>query len=215
MAVVPEYFHGETPDDGGETTDDLEQRRGQVVLAIAVAAAVLTVLGVGFMSFPLVALGLATAFAAGVLWFLTVMGVADNRMGCAGVMLAVLVGLVAGLFLLGLSISVPTGRVAAARRGTTVATIAALSATVEAFKADTGRYPTAAEGLDSLLTAPAGLDEKWKGPYLPGGRMPLDGWDHGFVYRFPGKANPADFEILSAGADGVLGTADDIDRTTK
>jgi general secretion pathway protein G len=99
-----------------------------------------------------------------------------------------------------------------ARRNATIKQIAQINALVEGFKADTGGYPTTAEGLDALLVAPAGVGATWEGPYVQGGRLPLDGWGHNFVYRFPGKAG--DFEIVSAGEDGVLGTADDIDRST-
>src|SRR5690242_8101525 len=43
--------------------------------------------------------------------------------------------------------------------------LALLSATVEAFEIDTGRYPTAAEGLAALVSRPAGV-AAWRGPYL-------------------------------------------------
>ncbi|HVT80752.1 MAG TPA: type II secretion system protein GspG [Phycisphaerae bacterium] len=39
---------------------------------------------------------------------------------------------------------------------------------------------------------------------------PTDGWGNEIRYEFPGKKNPASFDLRSAGRDGVIGTADDI-----
>jgi type II secretion system protein G len=78
------------------------------------------------------------------------------------------------------------------------------------FEWDNGRYPTTTEGLGALLTCPPGLGATWRGPYV--NRVPLDKWGHPFIYRCPGTKNPASYDLISAGPDGVLGTADDIDK---
>jgi general secretion pathway protein G len=77
------------------------------------------------------------------------------------------------------------------------AQIAALRDVVEKFYLDTSRYPTNDEGL-AVLTRPPGpkLD-----PLLR--QIPLDPWDHPYVYVCPGKSEP--YEIISLGADGREG----------
>jgi len=91
--------------------------------------------------------------------------------------------------------------------------ISALGVALGAFKADNGRYPTTAEGLAALSTAPSGLPN-WKGPYIyrPAGNDP---WGNPYVYVCPGKHNPDSYDLHSFGPDGKDGTADDIDNWTQ
>lgn len=42
-------------------------------------------------------------------------------------------------------------------------------------------------------------------------RLPRDGWRQPLVYVCPGSHPPDDADLISAGADGKLGTADDLD----
>ncbi len=80
---------------------------------------------------------------------------------------------------------------------------------IEAFRIDNGRYPTTAEGLDALVTAPSG-STRWNGPYLQGA-IPLDPWGTKYQYQAPGP-NGRDYEILSYGRDRAPGgTGDDAD----
>ena len=53
-----------------------------------------------------------------------------------------------------------------------------LKTDLEAFRLETGRYPTAAEGLDALLWNKSNGDN-WKGPYLP---MPCKSFLKAFRY---------------------------------
>lgn len=46
---------------------------------------------------------------------------------------------------------------------------------LDTYRLDVGRYPTADEGLSSLMTAPAGAGSRWNGPYLKKG-VPQDPW---------------------------------------
>lgn len=94
------------------------------------------------------------------------------------------------------------------------ASLLGLSRAVHMFFLDTGRMPLPAEGLNALLTRPAGV-KNWKGPYItiPSGRSPLtDPW--GNVYRFvdttPTSGSRPTFSIRSNGPDGVPDTADDL-----
>lgn len=78
---------------------------------------------------------------------------------------------------------------------------------LDAFKLDTGRYPTTTEGLNVLVVAPSESSESWYGPYLDGG-LPKDPWGNDFVYQVP-KLDNANREmspkVLSLGADNEIG----------
>src|SRR4051794_3779620 len=56
--------------------------------------------------------------------------------------------------------------------------VAALSTMLDAFAADTGRYPTDAEGLAALLSPPRGI-AGWRGPYVQ--QLRNDRWGHPYV----------------------------------
>ncbi|GAC1599651.1 MAG: type II secretion system major pseudopilin GspG [Ramlibacter sp.] len=92
------------------------------------------------------------------------------------------------------------GQLGGAKAKTAAVQIADLEKTLELFKLDVGRYPTAEEGLDALVKKPASA-ASWSGPYLKGG-VPLDPWSHPYVYR---PVAGGSFEILSLGADGAPG----------
>jgi len=92
---------------------------------------------------------------------------------------------------------------------TAKAQIDAFSKALDAYRIDTGRYPTTEQGLNALLTAPAGAT-KWNGPYLSKA-VPPDPWGRAYLYRAPGGSG-RDYEISSYGKDGVPGgTGDDAD----
>jgi len=89
--------------------------------------------------------------------------------------------------------------------------IESFGSALDLFYVDSGRYPTTAEGLEALAARPSGV-EVWNGPYLKGGRVPLDPWGHPYQYRSPVDHTPP-YEIVSFGADGReggTGTAADI-----
>jgi len=92
---------------------------------------------------------------------------------------------------------------------TAKAQIDAFSKAVDTYRLDTGKFPTTEQGLNALITAPAGA-VKWNGPYL-GKAVPNDPWGRAYLYQAPG-ANGRDYEILSYGKDGVPGgTGEDAD----
>jgi general secretion pathway protein G len=71
-------------------------------------------------------------------------------------------------------------------------------------------YPSTAEGLQALITAPAGKEAQWTGPYFSDNKIPLDPWGEAYVYRYPGVKNKNGYDIFSKGPDKTEGTADDI-----
>jgi general secretion pathway protein G len=97
------------------------------------------------------------------------------------------------------------GKADAARVQTAQAQVKLLRSAVESFRLDIGRYPTPAEGLGALSTAPADPDirGRWRGPYLDDA-LPADPWGRPYQYALPG-ANGQPFAIFSYGADGKLG----------
>lgn len=82
---------------------------------------------------------------------------------------------------------------------------------LRSYQVAMGDYPSTAEGLQALITAPSSKADRWGGPYLDtDGKVPLDAWDEPYQYRYPGVKNKNSYDIWSKGADKIDGTADDI-----
>jgi general secretion pathway protein G len=77
------------------------------------------------------------------------------------------------------------------------------------FEVDNGYYPKGKNGLQDLLTQPRNAPN-WHGPYLDTPAMPLDQWQHPYIYECPGRHNPSSYDISSPGPDGQAGNEDDI-----
>jgi general secretion pathway protein G len=93
------------------------------------------------------------------------------------------------------------------------AQIEAFEKSLDTYRLDVGRYPSAEEGLAALLAAPASAGAKWNGPYLKKG-VPPDPWGKPYQYRAPGTKG--EYEILSLGKDGQPGGAgEDADITSQ
>lgn len=73
---------------------------------------------------------------------------------------------------------------------------------LDLYYLDAGRYPSSAEGLGALVKQTPGV-AAWNGPYLKGGNVPNDPWNHAYVYRSPGEHGP--YDIVSYGSDGQEG----------
>jgi general secretion pathway protein G len=86
--------------------------------------------------------------------------------------------------------------------------VEALSASLDYFFIDMGRYPTQEEGLKALVEpVPGG---KWDGPYLKKRESLIDPWGVPYQYRIPGKAGK--YDVYTLGADGKDGgQGDDAD----
>ena len=106
-----------------------------------------------------------------------------------------------------------TGRTLEAQVGAAQADIKNLGMALGMYETDNGRFPTTDQGLPALLVRPGGQDlPKWKGPYIDQAELPKDPWGHDYVYLFPGVKHPSGYDLISAGPDGQLGTADDIEK---
>lgn len=87
-------------------------------------------------------------------------------------------------------------------RSTARAQIEGFSRALDAYRLDTGRFPTTQQGLAALVVRPAD-ESKWNGPYLQKA-VPPDPWGAAYVYRSPGQ-DGSDYDLLSLGKDGQPG----------
>ena len=71
-----------------------------------------------------------------------------------------------------------------------------LQTAVDLFRLDVGRLPSAEEGLQALVQAPA-AEANWLGPYLARDAVPADPWGNPYIYEAEQNA----FRIVSYGAD--------------
>lgn len=95
--------------------------------------------------------------------------------------------------------------VGTAKATTAKSQIEMLASALDAYRLDTGAYPTSQQGLQALSELPA-MDPptNWRGPYLRKA-VPLDPWNRAYLYVAPGEVNPKGFDLFSYGADGKLG----------
>ena len=91
-----------------------------------------------------------------------------------------------------------------ARRVKAKADIRTIQSMLAMFKADTGRFPTTAEGLQALVTNP-GIDNYDSGGYLD--QYPKDPWGNPYIYLCPGL-HGRDYDLESYGKDGEDGGTD-------
>ncbi len=83
-----------------------------------------------------------------------------------------------------------------------------LEQALEMYKLDVGRFPTTAQGLNSLSAKPANASG-WNGPYLKS-KVPLDPWKREYHYKYPG--DHAELDIFTYGQNGTPGgEGEDID----
>ena len=68
---------------------------------------------------------------------------------------------------------------------------------------DNGHYP---KTLNDFYVQPRDA-MNWR-QYMEA--IPLDPWQHPYVYVFPGKHRPNSYDLSSMGLDGRAGTEDDI-----
>lgn len=76
------------------------------------------------------------------------------------------------------------------------------------YNAKNGRFPTTEQGLKALVTKPETEPRPRNWSQLDD-RIPRDPWDREFFYLNPGKHNPKEYDIFSAGPDGNPDTEED------
>lgn len=75
------------------------------------------------------------------------------------------------------------------------------------YRTTTGMLPTTEQGLDALVVKPTVAPVPAK--YRPIMKMMRDPWGREFRYQTPAVRSHEKYDVWSAGADGVDGTADD------
>jgi general secretion pathway protein G len=73
---------------------------------------------------------------------------------------------------------------------------------LDQYRLDNDYYPSSAQGLDALRTAPQGepAARNWRGPYLKKG-VPLDPWGRAYTYT----STPSGYALFTLGRDGREG----------
>jgi len=94
------------------------------------------------------------------------------------------------------------GYVGSSQRKTAQIQVADITAALDLYLLDLGRYPNTEQGLKALVIPPSGAP-RWRGPYLSKPLVPLDPWGRPYQYRSPGEHGP--FDLYSFGADGKRG----------
>ena len=83
---------------------------------------------------------------------------------------------------------------------------------LDTYEIKTGGYPTTQQGLDALVSQPAGVED-WPGRLLSKG-VPKDQWGNDWQYSSPGSHNSDTYDLFSYGPDGQPGGGDDITNWT-
>lgn len=109
------------------------------------------------------------------------------------VLIGIVLGIVGGNFI---------GKGEKAKADAAKIEIGQITQTLDLYKLEIGRYPSSQEGLQALITAPAGVTN-WNGPYWKKNAIPKDPWGNEYRYASPGSKGP--YEITSLGADGKEG----------
>ena len=94
------------------------------------------------------------------------------------------------------------GQTEGAKAGAAKTEMGQMVQSLDLFKLEVGRYPTASEGLEALIKNP-GNAQNWNGPYLRKDNI-KDPWGNDYKYTTPGPNNTP-FELKSLGADGKDG----------
>ncbi|HQU48494.1 MAG TPA: type II secretion system major pseudopilin GspG [Casimicrobiaceae bacterium] len=109
------------------------------------------------------------------------------------VLIGVVLGIVGGNFI---------GRGEKAKADAAKIEISQIAQALDLYKLETGRYPSSSEGLQALVSAPAGASN-WNGPYWKKAQIPKDPWGNEYRYSAPGQKGA--YDIVSLGADGKEG----------
>lgn len=137
-------------------------------------------------------------------------GAADGRSdGEAGyTILEVLVVITIIGLLIGLVAPMVLQQLGGARESIAKESIQRMGTVLDLYNLDVGSYPTTEQGLQALVTRPAGL-ANWNGPYLKGDAVPKDPWGHDFTYRAPSQRQGRSYDLCSYGPDGPGAPASD------
>ena len=131
--------------------------------------------------------------------------IAGIIVGATTLIVIAVVGLLAALAMPAFAKTRNRAQVAAAHNDIDVISLA-----LSMYEQDNGFLPTTERGLSALVapTTTGSVSARWSGPYIE--RLPVDPWGHPYIYQYPGRRDPATFELSSLGPDGLEGGGDDI-----
>ena len=81
-----------------------------------------------------------------------------------------------------------------------------LGAVLDLYRLDVGSYPTSEQGLEALVSRPPDA-ANWAGPYVQNGQLPIDPWNHPYIYRDPSNRTGHDYDLCSRGPNAASGEA--------
>ena len=90
-----------------------------------------------------------------------------------------------------------------AQKKQAVTQISTFATSLDMFEVDNGHYP---KSLNDLNVQPRDA-QNWH-QYMES--IPLDPWQHPYVYTYPGKHRPNSYDLMSMGPDGQVGGDDDL-----
>jgi general secretion pathway protein G len=102
--------------------------------------------------------------------------------------------------LIGLVAPAALRQLGGARLSVAKQSIERLGTVLDLYNLDMGSYPTTEQGLDALVKKPS-TAANWNGPYLKGEAVPLDPWNHPYIYRNPSERPGHDYDLCSNGAN--------------
>jgi general secretion pathway protein G len=108
----------------------------------------------------------------------------------------VIIGLLAGLVAPRYFDTVAKSKAKVAR-----AQMDSLEKALDQYRLEVGAFPSQEQGLDALMTQPAGL-LTWRGPYLKKA-VPKDPWGHAYIYKL--SESQREIDLISLGSDGQPG----------
>ncbi|MFL5253209.1 MAG: type II secretion system major pseudopilin GspG [Rhodopila sp.] len=102
--------------------------------------------------------------------------------------------------LIGLVAPAALRQLGSARTSVARQSIERIASILDIYKLDVGSYPSTDQGLRALIEQPTGV-AAWNGPYVKGD-VPVDPWNHAYVYRQPSTRSGYEFDLCSNGASG-------------
>ncbi|MBV8505674.1 MAG: type II secretion system major pseudopilin GspG [Acetobacteraceae bacterium] len=106
--------------------------------------------------------------------------------------------------LIGLVAPAALRQLGSARTSVARQSIERIASILDIYKLDVGSYPTTDQGLHALVEQPTGVTS-WNGPYVKGD-VPVDPWNHAYVYREPSTRAGHEFDLCSKGPSGNGGS---------
>lgn len=84
-----------------------------------------------------------------------------------------------------------------------------LDSALAMYKLNAGTYPVTQQGLKALVDKPSSTPAPRRWVQIVT-KVPADPWGRPYGYRFPGKKDASEYEIISYGRDGTENTEDDL-----